>query len=141
MITNCYFRTIIQLCIYEQSIKTGKVMRRVLFLIVLIFVIGVIIGCDSNEVVQVEKPTATAIVYPTPMNDPTEVAEIVERIKSGEKVVAEEPEPVAQDEGGEEEATVEPSVDYCVQCHTDKEQLINTAKPEEVHEAENEGEG
>lgn len=40
-------------------------------------------------------------------------------------------------------ATVEVvvNVDYCVDCHTDKEQLISTAKPEEVAEEESSGVG
>ena len=29
----------------------------------------------------------------------------------------------------------------CIDCHSDKDQLINTAKPEEVVEAESSGEG
>ena len=33
------------------------------------------------------------------------------------------------------------SVDYCVECHSDKDQLINTAAPEEEVISENEGEG
>jgi hypothetical protein len=42
--------------------------------------------------------------------------------------------------------TVEPTevaveVDYCVSCHTDKEQLISTAKPVEVVEKESSGVG
>lgn len=32
-------------------------------------------------------------------------------------------------------------VDYCVQCHTDKQQLIDTAAPEEVVVKESEGAG
>jgi hypothetical protein len=32
-------------------------------------------------------------------------------------------------------------VDYCVACHTDKDQLISTAKPEEKKEKESEGAG
>jgi hypothetical protein len=35
----------------------------------------------------------------------------------------------------------EPEVDYCVECHTDKEALIATAKPEVEVASENEGEG
>ena len=42
--------------------------------------------------------------------------------------------------------TMEPTevvveVDYCVSCHTDKEQLISAAKPEEVVEKESSGVG
>lgn len=33
------------------------------------------------------------------------------------------------------------NVDYCVDCHTDKEQLISTAKPEETVEGESSGVG
>lgn len=32
-------------------------------------------------------------------------------------------------------------VDYCASCHTDKEQLISTAKPEEIVEKESSGAG
>lgn len=32
-------------------------------------------------------------------------------------------------------------VDYCLDCHTDKQRLIDTAKVEEVVVSENEGEG
>ncbi len=37
------------------------------------------------------------------------------------------------------EIVIEP--DYCVECHTDKEQLIASAKPEEVVESESSGAG
>ena len=33
------------------------------------------------------------------------------------------------------------TVDYCVECHSDKDQLIDTAAPEEEVISENEGEG
>ena len=41
------------------------------------------------------------------------------------------------------ELTVAPTevVDYCVECHIDKEQLIATAKPEQVVESESSGVG
>jgi len=32
-------------------------------------------------------------------------------------------------------------VDQCLSCHTDKDALISTAKPEDAAESENEGEG
>ena len=64
------------------------------------------------------------------------------------------PEEVAAEEGstGEEEEVVEEETtpedaepvaedDQCINCHTDKQALIDTAKPEEEVESENEGEG
>lgn len=52
----------------------------------------------------------------------------------------EEPEKVAPIEEAEAVAEiVEP--DHCVDCHTDKELLIETAKPEEVVVSESEGAG
>lgn len=38
-------------------------------------------------------------------------------------------------------ATAVAAVNYCVECHTDKDQLIQTAKPEEEVESESEGVG
>ena len=32
-------------------------------------------------------------------------------------------------------------IDYCLDCHTDQQKLIDTARPEEVILSENEGEG
>lgn len=38
-------------------------------------------------------------------------------------------------------ATAAAAVNYCVECHTDKDQLIQTAKPEVKVESESEGVG
>ncbi|MFN7037362.1 MAG: hypothetical protein ACK4SN_13475 [Bellilinea sp.] len=38
-------------------------------------------------------------------------------------------------------ATSQPQVNYCVECHTDKDRLIQTAKPEEEVIVESEGAG
>jgi cytochrome c553 len=37
--------------------------------------------------------------------------------------------------------TPQSSVDYCVSCHTDKDTLVQTAKPEEKAPSESEGVG
>jgi hypothetical protein len=56
-------------------------------------------------------------------------------------------EPTAEEKETPTEAPVETEiavvnqVDQCVECHTDKEQLINTAAPEEEHVEESEGAG
>lgn len=59
------------------------------------------------------------------------------------------PEPVPTNTATPPTPTVKPTVtlevianvDYCVSCHTDKEQLISTAKPEETAEEESSGVG
>ena len=38
-------------------------------------------------------------------------------------------------------ALAESPVDYCLECHTDKEQLVALAKEEDSHEEESEGVG
>ena len=50
-----------------------------------------------------------------------------------------DPDPVSVSEPVSLSEPVE--VDYCLDCHTDKQRLIDTAKPEEVVISENEGEG
>lgn len=57
------------------------------------------------------------------------------------------PEPVPTNTVVPPTPTVEPTVevvvevDYCVSCHTDKEQLISVAKPVEEKESESSGVG
>ncbi len=59
------------------------------------------------------------------------------------------PEPIPTNTTIPSTPTIEPTetieivakVDYCVDCHTDKEQLISTAKSEEVADEESSGVG
>jgi hypothetical protein len=40
-----------------------------------------------------------------------------------------------------EQGAVETTIDHCLACHTDKQSLIDTAKPQEEVVSENDGEG
>ena len=83
---------------------------------ILFFILGcstLLAACGSNPVITIE-PTVTA-----PIVTPTTVDEIGTSI------------PIVEAE----------EVDQCVLCHSDKQQLIDTAKPEEEVISENEGAG
>jgi hypothetical protein len=59
-----------------------------------------------------------------------------------ESVAADEPAVEVPTEAAEAAAPTEvPEVDECVECHTDKDRLIDTADPVEDTESENEGAG
>jgi len=51
------------------------------------------------------------------------------------------PQAIATDPVATEEAAGESAVDYCLECHTDQQRLIDTADPEEEVINENKGEG
>lgn len=51
------------------------------------------------------------------------------------------PDEVAEISIADKPAPTEVVVDYCLECHIDKQRLIDTAKPEEEVIAENKGEG
>ena len=99
-------------------------------------------GCAPKDIPETpveQKPTQ---VVPTPINDPTQVAQIIDQLELGDDA------DVSQDGEGEEvdqvdDDPIEPSaqVDHCVECHTNKDMLISTAKVEEEFVSENEGEG
>ena len=103
----------------EQS-KYPTIFRYLLPLLVLFLAVLPVVGCQTAEeeaeaevaAVEVE-PVVEATAVPTPV--PTEEVE----------TVATEPEPV----------------DYCLDCHIDKDMLIDTADPEEEVISESEGEG
>ena len=80
----------------------------------------------------------------------TEVAQVVEEATATEEQV-EEPTPTATQPEPTEAPTLEPTLEptveeineaqSCINCHSDKDRLIDTADPVEVVETENEGEG
>ena len=107
-------------------------------MIMAILILLIVTGCGVDDGGVQPEPTATKQVVPTPMNDPNVVSELVEQIESriDESVELPETEP---DVDKVNEPTS--SEDYCVDCHTNKERLIDTAKQELEIEPENEGEG
>jgi len=106
----------------------------------LLAVLLLVSGCGTPEVEVPPEPTAVAQVVPTPMNDPEEIAELVEDLKADE---AEGEADQSAEQAPEETVAEEPmvAVDYCIECHTDQQALIDTAKPQEEVHSENEGEG
>ena len=119
---------------------------RVFWLLVVLLLVG-LTACSQKEEELVQQPEEEEIVhvYPDPMYDPALIANEVEALISGEPLVDEvttEAEEVAVEPIEEPElAEPAPTVDYCIECHTDKEALIATANPEEEVVSENEGEG
>jgi len=107
-------------------------------IIVAIFILVVVTGCEVEDGSIQPEPTATKQVVPTPMNDTNVVSEIVKQIESGIDANVEIPEPDPENDKFTEPTSNE---NYCVDCHTDKDRLIDTAKQELEIEPENEGEG
>jgi hypothetical protein len=97
----------------------------------------VLTGCAEQATPVAEAHPAATQIVPTPMNSPEEVAAL---LNTGTGEPAEEttadtaPEPT-------ELPTEEAQVNYCVECHGDKDMLIDTAKPEQEVISENEGAG
>jgi hypothetical protein len=104
----------------EQS-KYPTIFRYLLPLLGLLLAVLPMVGCQTADegaeaevaAAEVEPVVEEATAVPTPV--PTEEVE----------TVATEPEPI----------------DYCLECHVDKDMLIDTADPEEEVIKENEGEG
>ena len=102
----------------------------------LLFVL-VSLGCSGSGLEPTLLPTMTSQIIPTPMNDPDEVADLVEELLSEQ----EEPAPVSEVEESSDDNEPAIVVDYCIECHINQQMLIDTAKLEEEVISENEGEG
>jgi hypothetical protein len=78
-----------------------------------------------------------------PVAQPTETESVIAQPTEAEPTLETTLEPTteATEEIVEETIAEEPQVNECIGYHSDKQRLIDTAKPEEGVESENEGEG
>jgi hypothetical protein len=108
--------------------------------LILLFVLALLIaaGC-SRAPATTEAPTmppATPTLVPA-QTVPPQVSEEPTQVASEEPTA----EPGEAPETSPEASAPENGQDYCLECHTDQQMLIDTAKPEEEVASENEGEG
>ena len=89
----------------------------IIFLTVAIGSLALLVACQSEP--DAAEPTATASVPSATIPTPTTVVETAVSQPAETEVLA----------------------DQCIVCHTDKQMLIDTAKPEEEVISENEGAG
>ncbi|MEN8171683.1 MAG: hypothetical protein ABFS03_02285 [Chloroflexota bacterium] len=108
-------------------------MRNKLFLVICTLLILSLTSCSSAEstelLVNENDEVASIEIEPT-----VEETEIESNPDSDQMVEKDQTDP-------DTDISAEEPPNYCIECHTDKQALIDTAKPEEEHEAENEGEG
>ena len=113
---------------------------RILLILMIIVMFG-LAGCRGSAPDPTSEPVLETQIVPKPINDPSVVARFVEQLESGETAldVAEVEEVVSTNEV----ENIEPAsqVNYCLECHIDKDKLINTTSVEEEVVSENEGEG
>ena len=103
----------------------------------LIGVLLLLSGCAQQAEPVGEVVHEPTQIVPTPMNSPDEVAALMQ-FGSADSVEQPEGEPASEPT---EVPMEEPQANYCVECHTDKDMLIDTARPEEEVISENEGAG
>ena len=114
--------------LYEMRENVKR--KRTIILSVLLAFMVLLSACGPDEA-PVPTEIAQAELEPTATEEPTEI-----------------PEPTATEEirliatsVPEEEVVEENEAAACIDCHSDKELLIETARVEEEVESENEGEG
>jgi hypothetical protein len=108
--------------------------NKLLLLCFLLFVSIALTACSPGEAPPTENPVETEQVSVEPTTPPTATVEIAE--------LSPEPEPTEEPvEGDAEDVMTTDEMSACVDCHTDKTMLIDTAAPQEEVESENEGAG
>lgn len=108
--------------------------RKLIYMLVGILVLIFLVGCGQQTPATTEaKPTETHIAQPV---EPTSIPTVAPTEESAEPT--DEP-PV--DEVAADSSSQDIPEDECLNCHTDKQSLIDTAKPEEEVVSESSGEG
>ena len=108
--------------------------NKLLFLCFFLFVSISLAACSPGEVPATEVPGETEQVTVEPTSAPTATVEKEEP----------SPEPVQTEESLEsdsDDVMAAEEMSACINCHTDKTMLIDTAAPQEEVESENEGAG
>ncbi|MCA9932594.1 MAG: hypothetical protein KC415_01630 [Anaerolineales bacterium] len=105
--------------------KARHIFKIIALILTLILAVGLFSGCQSKagESTAVSNEPAATEITPSPADTATQIAENP----------TEDPADLPEEE-------IAP-VDECLNCHIDKEMLIQTANPEEEVISENEGEG
>jgi len=117
--TGIYPKGFMEISLKKASLKTNL---SIFILLTLALLLTALIGCGPEvapEEEEVEAPTSFGV----------------------EVAMAEEVEVTAVPTSTPAAITETMAVDYCLDCHTNKEMLIDTADPEEEVISENEGEG
>ena len=112
--------------------------REWIILIGVVLIILITAGCggEASPTIELPVPTVTQGEPSAPPTEipPTEIEPTDTPTEEPTAVPTEEPDPTPTEEPTE-------AADACIDCHTDKQALIDTAKPEDEVVSENEGEG